>query len=421
MAVGGPVSEPLLAVTVRAIAAGGAGVADLPDGRVVFVPRTAPGDLASIHIERTKSRWASATLRAVIEPGPDRREPLCDLYAVCGGCQLQHLPYERQLEWKGRFVSDALTRIGGLTGIGAPAVEASPHETRYRNRVTFTLRRLRGGRVVAGFHALDRPTHVIDVAGQCVLPRSVLQEAWQSLRASWGLGARLLPAGGRLRLTLREDAGGVTLVVEGGDAAWSGTELAEAMPQLGAIWHRAGDGAKEASLVTGRPEAGATAFAQVNPEVAARLVAHVVASAGEGERAVDAYCGAGEYGRRLAESGWSVTGIERNPDACEAARRDATGDFDMLEGAVEDRLREALPADVLIVNPPRSGLASRVVDIVADSGVHRLVYVSCDPATLARDVRALAAGYAIESVRSFDLFPQTAHVETVLVLGRDSR
>ncbi len=413
-----------VAVTVRGIAAGGAGVADLPDGRVVFVPRTAPGDRVSIRLERSKPRWAVGSVSRVIEPAEERRAPLCSLYERCGGCQLQHLPYASQLEWKGRFVSDALTRIGGLDGVRPPHVEPSPEEVRYRNRMTFALRRLRGGRVVAGLHALGHPAHVVDVDDECVLPGPALREAWKALRGGWGPGARLLPAGGRLRLTLREGPSGLSLVVEGGTRGWSGEALAHAVPVLRAVWHRPGEGgAAETRLVAGRAdEGGATAFAQVNPAAAALLVGHVLSLAAEGRRAVDAYCGVGAYGRELAARGWEVIGIERDADACAAARRDAPPGLSVLEGAVEDRLADALPADLLIVNPPRSGLASDVVDRVGAAGPARVIYVSCDPGTLARDVGLLSRAYAVESVTCFDLFPQTAHVETVLTLAsRDGR
>ena len=113
-------------VKVRGIAAGGSGVADLPDGRVVFVPRTAPGDRVSIKIDRAKPRWAMGSVRKILEPGDGRVKPLCALYHDCGGCQLQHIPYKSQLEWKGRIVADALKRIGGLSDIEPPTVVASP-------------------------------------------------------------------------------------------------------------------------------------------------------------------------------------------------------------------------------------------------------------------------------------------------------
>lgn len=409
--------EALIGVDVRAIAAGGAGVADLPDGRVVFVPRTAPGDRASIRIVKSRPRWAEGSLQHVDEPSPDRRAPLCSVYDKCGGCQLQHLPYAQQLRWKGRIVADQLTRIGHLSDVEPPEVVPSPKETEYRNRISFTLRRLRGGHVVAGFHALGRPAHVIDVRGECVLPRRALHEAWKALRAGWGEGARLLPAAGRLRLTLRETARGVALVVDGGADSWSAAPLAEAVSGLVAIWHRAGGATSEPRLLEGTFDDGGTAFGQVNPEVAAAMRAYVGDVAGTGERAVDAYCGVGLYGHALAEKGWTVTGIERDPAACEEATRSAPSGFTVLQGTVESMLSKVLPADLLIVNPPRAGLDPDALRIVAGGGARRLVYVSCDPATLARDVAGLANGYATGPVRCFDLFPQTAHVETVLAMS----
>jgi 23S rRNA (uracil1939-C5)-methyltransferase len=348
------------------------------------------------------------------------------LYDVCGGCQLQHLPYDLQLEWKARFVEDALERIGGVALADRPPITGSPHETRYRSRVAFTLRRLAKGRVVAGFHALDRPGRIVDVHDECLLPRAPLLDAWVTLRAAWGEGARLLPRGESLRLTLRQDAGGIVLVVEGGEARWSAAPLLEASG-LAAIWHRSdgGPGTRPQSveLKAGSTEAGSPAFSQVNPEVAEAMMDHVLGLVGskgatEHRRAADAYSGMGEYARRLAAAGWTVSAIELDPVACEAARK-ASGDrYVVFEGRVEDRLAEVLPADLLIANPPRAGLGPEVVGAIMAAPPERLVYVSCDPATLARDVAGLGERYAIGSIECFDLFPQTAHVETVVELTR---
>lgn len=430
---------PTLDVTVRAIAAGGAGVADLPDGRVVFVPRTAPGDRARIRIAKNHGRWAEGALVHLLLSAAERRPPLCALYDVCGGCQLQHLPYPRQLEWKARIVADALQRIGGLGAVAPPPVVASPLETGYRSRVAFTLRRLGGTRVVAGFYALGRPAHVLDVAGECVLPQAELLETWKRLRARWGPGARLLPRGGRLRLTLRSEGEGVSLLVEGGEEDWSAGALAEAVPGLLAIWH-APSGARPAAKVPRANEvperaararlvhgkvgrAPAPSFAQVNPGAAALLVQYVLelAGAADGARAVDAYCGAGDYGRGLAARGWRVTGIELDPAACAAARAGAPPGVAVREGRVEEHLPGELPADLLVVNPPRAGLGRDLVRAVVAAPPSRLVYVSCDPATLARDLRGLMAAYTLASTRCFDLFPQTAHVETVVALAARER
>jgi 23S rRNA (uracil1939-C5)-methyltransferase len=424
--------EEPLEVTVRALAVGGSGVADLPDGRVVFVPRTAPGDQARIRIEKSKRRWAVGALERVMEPGPHRVQAPCPLYARCGGCQLQHLPYERQIEWKGRFVADALERIGGFERMEPPEVVPSPRRLHYRSRITFTLRRLRGGRVVAGFHALGRPAHVVDVHGECLLPHEPIVEAWVALRAGWGSGAGLLPAGGRLRLTLRDsggpDASGggspvITLLVEGGAAQWNVAPLLEAVPALAAVWHRPGDGDGPIRLVASRAHlAAGPAFEQVNPEAAEAMRAWVLEQASGGVnaaaagRAVDAFCGVGVYGRALAERGWSVLGIELERWAVGEAAADAPDGFEIVQGRVEEHLADALPADLLIVNPPRVGLSDEITEAIRARVPHRLVYVSCDPATLARDLGALRDDYAIEAIRAFDLFPQTAHVETVVSL-----
>ena len=408
-------------VTVRGIASGGAGVADLPDGRVVFVPRTAPGDRARIDISRSRSRWAVGSLVRVIEPGPDRREALCSLYARCGGCQLQHLPYDAQLAWKGRFVADALSRIGKLGEVEPPAVVPSPEATGYRNRITYTLRRLRGGRVVAGFHALARPAHVVDVASECVLPESALGAAWERVRGGWGPGARHLPQGGRLRLTLRSAPGGIELLVEGGARGWSANALATAVGGLAAVHHRP-EGAEEATLVHGAAAVLGSAFLQANRLAADLLRTHVLdlvgtADASSGRvRAVDAYCGIGETGRMLANRGWQVVGIELDATAVALATEAAPEGFSVIRGRVEERLRAALPADLLVVNPPRTGLHPAVPDAVLDAPPPAIVYVSCDPATLARDLGRLAVAYTLDGLRSFDLFPQTAHVETVALL-----
>jgi 23S rRNA (uracil1939-C5)-methyltransferase len=419
---------PGVEVVVRDIAAGGSGIGDLPDGRVVFVPRTAPGDRARIRIEKSKPRWAVGSLQRLIEPGPDRVDAPCPLYAECGGCHLQHLPYERQLEAKARFVADALRRIGGIEHVQPPEVVGSPRIVQYRNRITFTLRRLRRGHVVAGFHALGRPAHVIDVHAECVLPASELRDAWVRLRAGWGAGARHLPGGGRLRLTLRLTSAGVELVVHGGERGWDPGPLTLEVQCLSAVWHVHSGAVEKPTLVAGvSGPGGGTAFVQVNAEAAALLRFHVMdvtrSDRPDGETApsaglaIDAYGGTGEYGRALARAGWTVVAVESDGAAVEEAAADAPVGFEAVVGRVEDRLADLLPAGLLLVNPPRAGLHADIPAIINSQPPPRLVYVSCDPATLARDVRALADQYDLTSLRCFDLFPQTAHIESVAVLS----
>lgn len=428
------VRDALFDVRIRAIASNGSGVADLPDGRVVFVPRTAPGDHARVRLGKVKRKWAQASLVELLEHASNRIDAPCRLFDVCGGCSLQHLPYDAHLEWKGRFVSDAMTRIGGVR-VDPPEVLPSPKPYGYRNRVSYSMRRLRGGRVVAGFHALGRPAHVIEVESECLLPEPVLRTAWSELRAHWGSGARRLPSGGNLRLTLRCAGDLVALEVDGGGADWDAGELAEALPSLVAVWHRP-SGAKRATLVSHpRDDSGLSpaetavlggAFLQVNAAVAEALLEYVLErsrfphadSTHTNNRVVDAYCGVGVYARGLADRGSEVTGIEVDPDACAAARRDAPATLSVVQGLVEEHLAASLPTDLLILNPPRTGLHDSVPDIVRAAPPARVIYVSCDPATLARDVSRLSGSHALQELRAFDLFPQTTHVETVAVLAR---
>jgi 23S rRNA (uracil1939-C5)-methyltransferase len=412
-------------VEISGIAGGGAGVGRLPDGRVTFVHRTAPGEEVEVRVVEDRGRWTRSELLRIARPSPSRRVAPCPHYDRCGGCTLEHLRYPAQLEAKAGIVADALQRIGKLDA-EPPEVVPSPEELRYRNRVSFTLRRGQDG-VVAGFHALEAPDELVDIT-DCLLPEPAIAAVWTRLRAAWGPDARRLPSGDELRLTLRASrAGEVTLAVDGGYAPGRPDELLEAVDGLVAVWHR------PARAATFRHLAGAASlqewwddalleltgdiFTQVNRGAAARLEEHVLerVRAHGPERVVDAYCGVGLYLRRLAGEGVDVVGIEAHGAAVREAQR-ATGPDAIVHGRVEDHLADALPADLVILNPPRTGLDAAVPRVLDEGRPPRVVYISCDPPTLARDLARMKDGYRIEGVRSFDLFPQTAHVETVVEL-----
>ncbi len=421
-------------VRITGIAAGGAGVGRLPDGRAVFVQRTAPGDRVVARVVEGKKRWARAQLLRVLTPSPDRRVAPCPHYGRCGGCTLEHLAYPAQLRAKASLVVEALRRIGGVEA-ALPEVTASPDEFRYRNRVSFTLVRLEHGRVVAGFHELEHPGRVLDIGADCLLPEPAVSAVWGRLRERWGLDALRLPAGARLRLTLRgTGAGPVSLLVDGGFGPGRPDELLADVEGLESIWHRPGDDPERPAVLLAGAESlpeswqeedvalSGAVFLQVNRAAAALLEEHVVTLVGDvaGQKVVDAYCGVGLHARRLARRGARVTGIELDPVAVAEARRGAaTGDAaEFVEARVEDALPAALPAGLVILNPPRAGLDAAVPGQLLAAPPGRLVYVSCDPATLARDLGRLAAGFELRSIRCFDLFPQTAHVETVADLVR---
>jgi 23S rRNA (uracil1939-C5)-methyltransferase len=415
-------------LSITGIAAGGAGVGRGPDGRAVFVHRTAPGELVEMRLIEEKPRWARGVLLRVIEPSPLRREAPCRFYGHCGGCTLEHLEYSAQLEAKARIVADALQRIGGIA-IEPPEVVPSPLEFRYRNRVSFTLVRQRSGGVVAGFHDINRPDRVIDIDDACLMPEPAVAAAWAAVRRFWGGNAARLPSGVRLRLTLRATSDGRTaLLVQGGFGRGRPDELLERVPSLQSIWHQPKP-AEAAVLLAGETRLdeswqdedlalGGAVFLQVNRGAAALLEDHVLHAAGAvaGMRVVDAYCGVGLHARRLARAGADVVGIELDEIAvAEAQRALPTAQF--VAGRVEHVLGDVLPADLVLANPPRAGIDAAATDVLLERPVRRLIYISCDPATLARDLARLAPAYALRSVRCFDLFPQTAHVETVAELS----
>lgn len=414
-------------VRITNIAAGGAGVGRMKDGRAVFVHRTAPGDRVYVSLTEKKKAWAKGALDRIEEPGPGRRTAPCRYYAKCGGCTLEHLEYERQLAVKSQIVHDALTRIGKLN-LDAPMVVGSPKEFRYRNRVSFTLVRLARG-VVAGFHELDRPGRVLDIGSACLLPEEPIAAAWKHLREHWGNGGNLLPSGQKLRLTLRASANeSISLVIEGGTNTGKPTELLSANPAISSIWHRPRPDAPLALLAGNQaiPESwqdedldvSGSVFLQVNRATAQLLEEHVMELAGnvEGKGIVDAYCGVGLHARRFARQGAFVVGIELDPLAVEEASAARVEGTRFVCGRTEVELPRFLPADLVIVNPPRAGLHESAAQILNRKPGKQVIYISCNPATLARDLDRMRERYAISSIRCFDLFPQTAHVETVVEL-----
>ena len=434
-------SGAAVTVSIHGVASSGAGVGRLEDGRVVFVHRTAPGDTVRLSLAETRPRWLRGRLLEVLEAGEGRTDPPCPHFMRCGGCTLQHVTARVQEDVRTGWVRDALTRIGKLESLPPLSFHPTPHLRGYRNRATFTLRRLgvgpRGGapRVIAGFHALERPGHVVDLAGVgkedagCLLLEPALQGLWRGLRAAWGPDARALPAGDALRLTLRmtETAEGL-LLIEGGHGPGRPDLLLDQVEGLAAIWHRprpdvpprllAGSDTLEEHWMGEAFPIRPGAFLQVNREGAVLLHRLVLAAldAQPGERIVDAYCGMGFYGRAIARQGAAVAGLELDAEAVAMGRARPIPGLTLEAGAVEDLLPGFLPADRVILNPPRGGVDARVVDVLVQTPPRRLVYVSCDPATLARDLARLAPAFRICQIELVDLFPQTAHVETVVTL-----
>lgn len=366
-------------MAVESLAAGGSGVTHLADGMIAFVPRTAPGDRATLTGIKRHKRHATARLGELLEPSPVRVEPPCEHYRRdhCGGCQWQHIAYQAQLASKARIVGDALRRIGSLD-VADPVVIASPRQFGYRTSITLTVRR-EGARVWAGFHSERDPA--------VVFPLEFCHIARPELMTLWGAARRQLdaaPRGDDVRLRLRLAADG--------------------------------------SAVTSY---AAEPFGQVNAEVAEFLRERVVDEAHRRTgaqargRILDLYAGAGDTAIPLAK-GHDVIMVEMDARAVRQAEESAREQGITLTcrtGRVEDHLGRLLPAEVVIVNPPRTGLSEQVVVSLSARPPGRLLYVSCDPATLARDLKRMNVTGDRLSLTAFDMFPQTSHVETLAVVG----
>ena len=415
-------------IAIRGLAASGAGVGRLADGQAVFVHRTAPGDHVRVQVTERRRRWARGRLLAIERPAAARRLPPCRFYGTCGGCTLQHLLYPHQLAGKRDRVADTLRRIGGLR-IDVDAVHAAPRSFRYRSRATFHLRRERRGRVRAGFHRLEEAGRIEDVDGRCLVLDERVADAWDALRAGWGPGAERLPSGHELDLKLQAVQDGVVLSIRGGHGDGDPSALMAHAPSIVSVWRERARGRIRwlaGSRTVQATRAGYTftlragSFLQVNEAAADVLFRDVLEAAGPiepGMHVVDAYAGAGLYGRALAEAGARVTAIELIPPS----PTDPTPEgLTRLTATVEAVLGPVLPAALVILNPPRTGVAEQALDALRARPPGRVLYVSCDPATLARDLERLAGALRPTRVAVYDLFPQTPHVETLVTLVPES-
>ena len=400
-------------VRILRLAAGGDGVARLPDGRTVFVPRTAPGDLVELTQVREHRRFARARLERVLESSPHRVEPRCPHYVrdECGGCQLQHLDNDTQLAGRRGFVGDALRRIAKRD---LPDPPIAPSDKTYDYRTKLTLHVEPGARRI-GLYRYDRAGQIFDLQW-CHITVPPLMELWQTVRKL----RPLLPP--RLeQVVLRLDRhGGCHLVVRVGEGeVWSGAErLHREVQRRGTrvtLWYQPSGGVARA--VAGAGEAfPATVFEQVHPEMGDRVRDFALQQLGDvaGRKIWDLYAGVGETTAQLVNRGGIVESVELDRRA--VAEAEARGPAARRHvGRVEDVVRELRRPDVVITNPPRTGMDERVTAELQRLLPARLVYISCDPATLARDLQRLQH-FRVALVQAFDLFPQTTHVETVTVL-----
>lgn len=399
-------------VRILRLATGGDGVGKLEDGRTVFVPRTAPGDLVELESIREHKRFARARPGRFLELGPDRVEPPCPHYLgdECGGCQLQHLSLSAQQTARRSFVGDALRRLARLD-VADPDLVPAAKAFGYRTKLTLAAGR---GRTI-GLRRYERPDEIFAL-DHCLITSPELMSVWRGLRAF----LRLLPDD-LTRLVLRQDrAGGLHVIVRSEAAAvWDGgPKLRAALSSRGqetTIWWHPEGAAPRA--VAGAGEAyPATVFEQIHPEMADQVRRFAVEQLGAltARRVWDLYAGIGETTAVLARAGANAESVEMDRRAVAVAESSAAP-ARRHAARVEDVLGELGRPDLVVTNPPRLGMDARVTAAIERARPARIVYVSCDPATLARDITRLPS-YRLTSATAFDLFPQTAHVETVAVM-----
>ena len=440
-----------LELSIESLAFGGNGVARLPLGErsyVVFVRDAVPGDRVRAVITKRKRDYAEARTLEVLEPGPDRIPAAADH----PGAPWQVLPYERQLEIKAEQVEDALRRLGRLDGFEMEPIVPAEEQWRYRNKLEYSFGEGPDGELVCGFHAAGSWER-IEPMEDCLLASergNELRERMLAVCRELGLGAydRRAQVGFLRNLVVREGRRSgqfqVRLVTSPG--ALDPEPLVEALGDVHSlIWTQAAGVAETTAggrdeLLSGEPKIeerlgglrfalSSEAFFQTNTEMAERLyeVAGEYAALRGWERVYDLCCGIGTIGLTLAPRAAEVTGVEIVEDAVEDAvanaRANEISNARFIAGDVRPVLKDLAEGggrpDVVVVDPPRAGLSKKVVARIAEAAPKRIVYVSCNPTTLAPNAAQLAeAGYALRRVRPVDMFPQTPHIECVALLER---
>jgi 23S rRNA (uracil1939-C5)-methyltransferase len=442
---------------IESLAYGGNGVARL-NGFVVFVRRGLPGDRVRARVTKVKRNHAEALAVDVLEGGPDRVEAPCAHYPACGGCRFQDLAYDAQAAAKAHQVEDALRRLGGVAEPPLEPILPAASPFFYRNKLEYSFTQLEDGPTL-GFHKAGRWDAVLEVE-KCWLTTDVGNGVRNAVR-EWAREERLVAydqgtGEGYLRhLVVREgrntgqvlvqlvtapgerfEAGYFVEVLRRFDPVrsihWSVNDTPAEVTNLPTtlLW---GDEAIEETLCGLRFRIRPNAFLQTNTEMAERLygVAREYAALGGRETVWDLYCGIGTIGLVLARDAFAVWGVEVSEEsvACAIENAELNGIanaafFAATVGEAVDELRaRSGDPDLVVVDPPRSGLAGKALRRLARIGAPRIVYVSCNPTTLAGDVKVLREefGYELRRARPVDMFPHTPHVETVALLELDEQ
>lgn len=406
-------------VTLQKQVYGGECIARLSDGRTAFVPLGIPGEQVEIEITEDKDRFVRGRIVNTLVPSPDRVPPPCPYFGICGGCHFQHMMQPVQAEMKLQILRDQLQRIGKINQPPILGLITGEKAWNYRNQLQFHPTKT--GKL--GF---------MDRSGRQPIEISTCLLAMQGIADTWPM-VDLAPEPGLRRVVFREDSDGeVMLVLEGEDE--DPPEMEIQLPISAAYLDGGGRSVNLAGedqlryTVAGRelwvsPES----FFQVNLEIAERMVQElsVRLELTPNTEVLELYSGVGLFSQILAERAGNLVAIETSPSACFdfAENLDSFENVSLYEGAVEDVLPAlvgSLPRpELVLLDPPRAGLHPRARQALLALKPVRIAYISCDPSTLARDLKEfIAAGYELDSVQAFDMFPQTYHVETISILKK---
>ncbi len=384
-----PFPGDIVTVRIEALVAGGAGIGRLEDGRVIFAMYAAPGELVEVEVEKPHKDYLEGVVRKVLETSPDRIEPACPLFGECGGCQLQHITYEAQLVAKTAVVREQFLRIGHMPDAPVAAMVGAADPWAYRNHLRFSTGRMHGD---IGFV----PRHG---RGLLKVEACPIADPWIS-----DLLPRLQGHGSGLhQVQIRRNAD-------------SGSYLIQ--PAIPALDIETGQKSYTERLAGHEFKVSDSAFWQVNSIQAEQMVRLIgEALPAEGDLFVDAFAGVGTFAVVFANRFRSVLAIEESGSANRDAAINvaATPNVEIRAGKVDLILPDLeSPPDAIVLDPPRAGCYPVVLDALIRFQPRVVVYVSCNPATLARDARVLVnGGYRLESVVPLDMFPQTGHIECV--------
>ena len=447
--------DDLIEVTIEDLSEEGTGIGKF-EGMTFFIKDAVIGDRVRAKIMKMKKNYGFARLMEVLTPSPDRVEPLCPVARQCGGCQIQAMSYEAQLAFKTRKVESNLKRIGKFEEIPMESIIGMEDPFHYRNKAQFPFGKNRDGKIITGFYA--GRTHSIIENTSCHLGKEVNEEILEKILA-WMNAFHVEPyneATGKglmrhslIRCGFRTGEIMVCLVINGRkipgeEALVDSLKIIPGMTSISLNVNKEKTNVilgREVINLWGRPyiedyigevkyQISPLSFFQVNPVQTERLYGKALEYAGlTGEETVwDLYCGIGTISLFLARKARKVYGVEIIPDAIEDARRNASlngfTNTEFYVGKAEEVLpekyeKEGVRADVIVVDPPRKGCDETLLSTMVKMQPERIVYVSCDSATLARDLRYLCDnGYELKRVCPADMFPQTVHVETVVLLSQ---